>query len=190
MLRQFLAFDKTERGSHAFDHSWSDGVTDPPSKTQIFLSRIALALLVGLTVVGIAWYGLSADELDRFWRNIVARPGGPMTFRFVLQPVMAAIAALRDGVNDARLGRMPYLYAIIHEVAARGDRLWEGRVSTARILILGVVMDVVYQVIFLGQFHPAESAFTAVLLVFVPYALLRGPFARVAGHWIAPPTSG
>ena len=40
-----------------------------------------------------------------------------MTFRFVLQPAMAAVAALRDGVNDARLGRAPYLSAI-----ARGDQ--------------------------------------------------------------------
>ena len=28
-----------------------------------------------------------------------------MTFRFILQPAMAIIAALRDGVHDARLGR-------------------------------------------------------------------------------------
>jgi hypothetical protein len=30
--------------------------------------------------------------------------------------------------------------------------MWEGVVSTARILILGVVMDVVCQLVFLGEF--------------------------------------
>ena len=62
--------------------------------------------------------------------------------------------------------------------------------STARILILGVVMDVIYQLVFLGEFYPGEAAVIAVLLAFVPYALLRGPIGRVARHWVARPTSG
>ena len=165
-------------------------MTRSPSKSEILLARIAIALLIGLAVAGVFWYGLSTDELDRVWRNIVARPGGPMTFRFVLQPAMAAIAALRDGVVDARLGRTPYLSAILRGVDGRGSHLWEGIVSTARILILGVVMDVVYQLVFLGEFYPGEAAVIAVLLAFVPYALLRGPIGRVARHWVARPTSG
>ena len=63
-------------------------------EVEILLARIAVALIIGLAVAGVVWYGLSTDELDRVWRNIVARPGGPMTFRFVLQPAMAAVAAL------------------------------------------------------------------------------------------------
>jgi hypothetical protein len=165
-------------------------MTDSPSKSQILLARIAVALIVGLAVAGVFWYGLSTDELGRVWRNIVARPGGPMTFRFALQPAMAGVAALRDGVADARLGRTPYLSAILRGVEGRGSRLWEGIVSTARILILGVVMDVVYQLVFQGEFHPAEAAVIAVLLAFVPYALLRGPIGRVARRWVARPASG
>jgi len=164
-------------------------MTDPPSNFEILLARIAVVLLFGLVAAGIVWYGISPEELDRFWRSIVARPSGPMTFRFVLQPAMAGIAALRDGVSDARLGRSPYLSAIIRDIDGRGARLWEGIVSTAKILILGVVMDVIYQLTFLGTFHPAESAAIAILLALVPYALLRGPIKRVARHWIAQPGS-
>jgi len=164
-------------------------MTDSPSNFAILLARIAVVLLLGLVVAGIAWYGVSAEELDRFWRSMVARPGGPMTFRFVLQPAMAGIAALRDGVSDARLGRSPYLSAIIRGIEGRGSRLWEGMISTAKILIVGVVMDIVYQLTFLGTFHPAEAALIAILLAFVPYALLRGPIKRVACHWIIRPAS-
>jgi hypothetical protein len=163
---------------------------DQPSNFEILLARIAVALLIGLAAIGVVWYGLSTEELDRVWRNIVARPGGPMTFRFVLQPTMAAIVALRDGVNDAQLGRAPYLAAILRGIEGRGARLWEGIVSTARILILGVVMDVIYQLVFLDAFHPAESALIAILLAFVPYALLRGPIGRIARHWGVRPVSG
>jgi hypothetical protein len=165
-------------------------MTGSPSKTQILLARIAIALVVGFAVAGVFRYGLSTDVLDRVWQNIVARPGGPMTFRFVLQPAMAAVAALRDGIVDARLDRTPYLSAIVRGVEGRGSRLWEGFISTARILILGVVMDVVYQLVFLGEFYPAEATIIAVLLAFVPYALLRGPIGRLARHWGARPTSG
>jgi hypothetical protein len=155
----------------------------------IALARVAVALLFGLVVMGVAWYGISADELDRLWRNIIARPGGPMTFRFMLQPAMAAITALRDGIGDARLGRLPYAATIIRDSGERGSLLWEGIVSTAKILILGVVMDVAYQWFFFGTFHPAEAAVIAILLAFIPYVLLRGPIKRVAHHWIAQPPS-
>jgi len=165
-------------------------VTEPHSTAEVLVARLAVVLIVALAVAGVFWFGLSTDELGRIWRNIVARPGGPMTFRFVLQPAMAAIAAWRDGVADARLGRTPYLSAILLGVEARGGRLWEGIVSTARILILGVVMDVVYQLVFLSEFFPGEAAVIAVLLAFVPYVLLRGPIGRIARHWVARPASG
>jgi len=48
--------------------------------------------------------------------------------------------------------------------------------------VLGVVMDVIYQiVVFLDTLFPAESAIIAVLLAFLPYALLRGPVRPASG---------
>jgi hypothetical protein len=160
-------------------------MTEPPSKTQILAARVAVALLLGSAVAGLIWHGVSNDDLSRLWRNVVARPGGPMTFRFVVQPAMAVAAAWRDAVDDVRLDRRPYLSAIVFSKENRGARLWEGILSTARILILGVVMDVAYQLAFLDAFHPAESAVIAILLAFLPYLLLRGPMARIARLWIA-----
>lgn len=168
-------------------------MTYAPSKNRILLARIAIGLIVGLALVGVVSYGVSTETVSRIWHNIAARPGGPMTFRFILQPAMAAVAALRDGVKDARLDRRPYLLAMIRGTRGaegRGARLWDGIVSTAKILILGVVMDVIYQIVFLETFFPAESAIIAVLLAFVPYALLRGPVARIARHSVVRPTSG
>jgi hypothetical protein len=160
-------------------------MTDPPSRAQVLLARIAVALIVGLAVLGVVWYGVSTEELARVWRNIAARPGGPMTFRFVLQPAMAALAAWRDGADDARLNRTPYLSAVLFHADRRKSRLWEGVLSTAKILILGVVMDIIYQAVVLKEFYPTEAAIVAILLAFLPYALLRGPFERVARLWIA-----
>jgi hypothetical protein len=167
-------------------------LTELPSKNQLLQARLAIGLVVGLVVLGVVCYGFATETLDRVWANLAARPGGPMTFRFILQPAMAAIAALRDGVKDARIGRRPYLWAIltgVREPEGRSGRLWEGVISTARILILGVVMDVIYQSIVMKTFYPAESAIIAILLAFIPYLLLRGPFERLARHWVARPAS-
>ena len=36
------------------------------------------------------------EELfTRFWEDLVGRVGGPMTFRLILQPIMAIIFAIR-----------------------------------------------------------------------------------------------
>lgn len=163
-------------------------MTNPPSKNAILQARLAVVLIAGLLALGAVWYGVSFENLSRLWRDLLDRPGGPMTFRFILQPAMALIAALRDGVSDARLGRTPYLSAIVRG-EERSGRLWEGIISTARILILGVVMDTVYQWLVLGTFYPGQAAVIAVLLAFVPYLLLRGPFERVARRWAGQPAS-
>ncbi len=103
-----------------------------------------------------------------------------MRFRFILQPVMAAIAALHDGVEDAKLGRSPYIWTLLNSPPERGGRLAEGVISTARVLLLGLCMDTAYQLIVLKTFYPGEAVVVAIALAFVPYLILRGPIARIA----------
>ncbi len=159
-------------------------MTEAPSKTKILLAQLVVALMIAFVALGLAWYGISAEVRERIWRQLVERPGGPMTFRFILQPIMAMVAALYDGVADARTGRSPYLWTILSDRTKRGGRLREGLISTARVLLLGIVMDTIYQVIEFETFHPAEAVIIALLLAFVPYLLLRGPCARIARIWV------
>ncbi len=158
-------------------------MAETQSKSAIYLAWLAVALVVGLIILGAAWYGFSSEVYKRIWNNILARPGGPMTFRFILQPTMAAIAALHDGIKDARLGRSPYFWTILHNAQERGERLREGVISTARIILLGLGMDTIYQYEVLKTFYPGEAVIIALLLALVPYLLLRGPIARVARRW-------
>lgn len=151
------------------------------------LAWLVVVLAVALIVLGAVWYGLSAEVHHRIWRDILDRPGGPMTFRFILQPCMAAIAAMHDGVQDARLGRAPYFWTVLHDPAERRGRLREGLFSTARIILLGLGMDAIYQYRVLNTFFPGEAVLIALLLAFVPYLILRGPFARVAHWWRSRP---
>jgi hypothetical protein len=103
-----------------------------------------------------------------------------MAFRFILQPVMAAIAALRDGIEDAKSRRSAYFWTLLTNPLERAGRLGEGLISTARVILLGLIMDVIYQFIVLKTFYPGEAAIVAIALAFSPYLLLRGPISRFA----------
>ncbi len=107
-----------------------------------------------------------------------------MAFRFILQPVMAAIAAVRDGLHDARSGRAPFFWTMLRNPPERMGRLREGLNATARIILLGLVMDSIYQILVLKRFYPNEAVIVALLLAFVPYAILRGLVTR-AGQYRA-----
>ncbi len=147
------------------------------------LARTALVLLVIFAILGFLMNGFSLDARERVWQSIIDRPGGPMTFRFILQPVMALVMAAIDGIRDARSGSPPYLWSVIADHDARAVQLYDGVISTSRILLLGLGMDVIYQAIEFKTFYPGEAAIIAVLLAFVPYLLFRGPFARLARLW-------
>ncbi|MBQ0822131.1 hypothetical protein KBI52_18230 [Microvirga sp. HBU67558] len=153
------------------------------TRRQLMLARLVVILASILVVLGLFLYGLSADVSDRVWRDIASRPGGPMTFRFILQPCMAAIAAFHDGAKDARLGRSPYLWSLLTSPTESSGRLGEGLIATARIILLGLAMDAVYQATVLKTFYPGEMVLIAILLAFLPYVLLRGPFARLVRWW-------
>jgi hypothetical protein len=148
------------------------------------MAWLVVVVAAAFLVLGLAWYGFSLEVHKRIWRDIAERPGGPMAFRFLLQPAMAAIAAVHDGVKDVRTNRSPYFWTVLHDPGQRGGRLREGLLSTARIILLGLGMDAIYQWRVLGTFYPGEALVVALLLAVVPYFLLRGPVCRIARRFL------
>ena len=92
-------------------------------------------------------------------------------------------------MKDARLGRTPFLQTVLTNPAERAGRLDEAMVDTSRIMLLGLIMDGIYQYIEFDTFHPAEAVIVTLLLAFLPYLLLRGLVARVARRWVGPGTA-
>jgi hypothetical protein len=144
------------------------------------LAKVAVTLGILLMIAGIVWHGISIESIERVWSNLLARPTGPLKFRFILQPTMAAIIAIRDGLSDARSGRSPFAWTIISNANERGGRLREGLNATAKILLFGLAMDTIYQLVVFKAFYPYEALIIAVLLAFVPYFVIRGLAARIA----------
>ena len=120
------------------------------------------------------------DFLTRALMNIADRVGGPMTFRLILQPMMAALLALRAGLKDAREGRPPYFWAVLTNRVHRPDLLREGWRAVGRVFILAVIMDIIYQWIVQRWLYLGEVLIVAIILAVVPYLLIRGPVNRIA----------
>jgi hypothetical protein len=158
-------------------------VTGDAAQKLSLLARLVLAGLILLIIAGIVLHGVTVQIILRIWHDLIDRPSGPMAFRFILQPLMAAIAAILHGRRDARTGRSPYFWTVMSNSQERISRLREGLNATARIILLGIVMDVIYQLIALKRFYPVESVIVAVMLGFIPYLVLRGIVTRVLLGW-------
>jgi hypothetical protein len=144
------------------------------------LAKLVIILAALLLACGILWHGVTLAVLYRIWNNLINRPSEPMAFRFILQPTMALIAAVHDGVKDARTGRSLYFWTVLYDPQKRVARLREGLNATARIILLAVGMDVIYQISVLNTFYPVEALLIGLQLAFLPYVLMRGPVARIA----------
>jgi hypothetical protein len=55
--------------------------------------------------------------MDHMWERIgsqlIARVSGPMKFRLVLQPCMAAFFAIRAGLADVKAGKPPWFWELV-----------------------------------------------------------------------------
>lgn len=121
------------------------------------------------------------DELlNRFLPEMIGRIDGPMSFRLFLQPAMALFFAFRDGRRDAREGQAPYGWTLLTDAEHRRFLMSDGWKGFAKVFIIAVVLDLVYQYIAIGGFRPVQALFTACLLAMVPYVLMRGPFNRLS----------
>ncbi len=80
-------------------------MSDAEPKKLSLLAKLVVAFILVMIIAGIAWHGVSIEIFKRIWHQLVERTDAPMRFRFILQPLMAAIVAIRDGCNDARTGR-------------------------------------------------------------------------------------
>ena len=120
------------------------------------------------------------DMWVRFTTQLLARVSGPMHFRLVMQPLMAAYFAIRSGLADASAGKPPYFWGLLSDHAHRREMIKDGWKSVARVFWLAIVLDVVYQLYVLHFVYPGEAIAVALILAIVPYVILRDLVTRVA----------
>ncbi len=117
---------------------------------------------------------------ERVGTQLIARVTGPMKFRLVLQPCMAAFFAVRSGLADAKTGRSPYFWTMVSDPKERAALLRDGWKSVGKVFILAIVLDFIYQIIELHFVYVGEAIIVAFILAILPYLILRGIVTRIA----------
>jgi hypothetical protein len=120
------------------------------------------------------------DIWARIVENLADRVSGPMSFRFLFQPIMAAIFAIISGLKDAKAGNPPYFWSLLSDKSQRAAMLKDGWKSVGKVFVLAMILDLVYQIVVLHFFYPGEMLIVAILLAIIPYLILRGLVTRIA----------
>jgi hypothetical protein len=119
------------------------------------------------------------DIFARAWDQLVGRLSGPMSFRFVIQPMVAATLAIRAGVRDARAHRSAYLSGLLTGVGDRRTMLLSAWQDVGRLFAVAAILDSLYQINVLRFFYPLQALAVAGVLAIVPYVAIRGLVNRV-----------
>lgn len=120
------------------------------------------------------------EILKRVWENLVNRLSGPLNFRFIVQPAVAAFLAIRAGLKDAEHERPAFLWAAITNPSYRHHLFRQFWSDTWKVFAIAIALDAVYQLTVHRQVYVLELIIVATFLALVPYLFLRGPVNRVA----------
>jgi hypothetical protein len=152
-------------------------------RTAIVLASLTLLALV-LSVPGSLRDAFERGGLylfsQTFLEDIPKRLTGPGRFRFVLQPLFAIILGVLNGLADARAARPPYLYGILFHRNLRSDLAKTGFSTIVNLLLMGILLDVVFQRIILGVAYPGPALIIGPALIVTPYVIARSLSNRLA----------
>ena len=152
--------------------------------------RLTIILVcLTLLVLALSVPGSLRDAFDRggiylfshaFLEDIPKRLAGPGRFRFVLQPLIATFLGIRSGLADARAGRPPYLSGVLFHRKLRGELVRTGFETVVNLVLMGILLDAVFQWVILGVSHPGAALVVGPVLIGGPYALARSLSNRLA----------
>jgi hypothetical protein len=148
------------------------------------IPRIVTLVLVGLTVL-VLLLSVPASLREAYHRggfyvftrsfieDIPKRLSGPGRFRFILQPLVATILGIRGGLGDARSGRPPYLYGVLFNRKLRPELLKSGFTTIVNLVLMGILLDSVFQWVILGSSYPGAALVMGPVLIAAPYSAAR-----------------
>ena len=123
-------------------------------------------------------YMLVAQELT-IAEKITQRFSGPLHLRFVLQPLVAILIGLKDGRSDALAKTPPYFFSLFQGKTQRKESLKEGFISISKVLTIGVVLDIIAQVILFQYVRILGAILVGITIIGLPYSLSRGISNRI-----------
>jgi len=97
---------------------------------------------------------------------------------------MAIILGIRSGLADARVGNPPYLYGVFFHSDRRSELLRSGLETVINLLLMGILMDAIFQWFILGASYPGAALVVGPVLIMGPYAVSRALSNRLTSSRI------
>ncbi len=160
------------------------------------LRRDSIVTLLAILVITITVPFAILDTIEtgrvylfsrQFLEELPQRFTGPGRLRFILQPMTAILLGIRGGLRDAKTGNPPYLFGLLFGAEHRRELLRSGVAAIRNLVALGIITDIVFQLIIYHSVHPGAAVVIGPILICFPYALSRALTTRLAGWRRAAP---
>jgi len=144
------------------------------------LTVLVIATTVPFAIVDTIETGRVYVFSRQFLEELPQRFTGPGRFRFILQPMVAIALGIRGGLADAKAGNPPYLFGLLFAAGRRRELLRSGAAAIRNLLALGIILDVVFQLVLYHSVHPGAALLVGPILICLPYTLSRALTTRLA----------
>ena len=164
-------------------------VSNEPPRMKISLNRSAVLTALAITILVVAVPRAIRRLIQtgdpylftrQFFKDMLRRLSGPGRLRFILQPTVALLIGIRDGIRDTRMGSPPFLLALISKWARGPDLLRSAFVSLRDLIAIAIILDVISQYLIFREIHPGAALLLGPVLVAIPYAISRALANRTA----------
>jgi hypothetical protein len=124
------------------------------------------------------------DLISRFWPDVMGRTTGPLTFRLIVQPLVAAFIGLRAGLKDAQKGNPAFGWHLLTtKLDNRRQLIHDAWKDIGKLFIVAVIIDIIYEIYVLRWIHPGQALVVATILALPSYIAARGLTNRIARRW-------
>lgn len=124
------------------------------------------------------------EALQEIWSRAIeqlfGRPHGPLSFRFMVMPIIACLIALRSGIKNGKAGKGGFVWAILFSNAAERKQLLGSAVKDiGKMFLVAIVLDTIYQLMVFRAFYIVQALIVAVVCAVLPYIIVRGPVTLI-----------
>lgn len=156
------------------------GVTVRRETVVLRLAILVLAAAVPFAIMETIETGRVYLFSRQFLEELPQRFTGPGRLRFILQPMTASFFGIRGGLADAKTENPSYLFMLLFHTGRRKELLRSGAAALSTLLAMGIIMDVVFQLVLYRAVHPVVALLVGPIFICFPYALSRTLTARLA----------
>jgi hypothetical protein len=121
------------------------------------------------------------DFVSKHWEHLIGRVNGPLSFRLIIQPLVAALLGVRAGLQDARKGQPRFgWYFLTTRRGNRNQLVREAWKHIGKLFLAAIAIDVIYEIYVVRWVYPLWNLIVATILAVPSYVAVRGLTNQIA----------